>query len=58
MYAYLVLETESLCPTAHDERVVGGDDGNEVNTLALELVEFLEVRGEVVNVTCGLEDGL
>ena len=50
----LVFETEGLGPTAHDERIVGGDDGNEVDTLALELVEFLEVRGEVVNVACGL----
>ena len=53
----LVFETEGLGPTAHDERIVGGDDGNEVDTLALELVEFLEVRGEVVNVACGLLGG-
>ena len=50
----LVFETEGLGPTAHDERIIGGDNGDEVNTLALELIEFLEVRGEVVNVACGL----
>lgn len=52
--AYLVLETESLCPTTHDEGVVSSNDGNKVDTLALELIEFLEVGREVVNVTCRL----
>lgn len=48
--AYLASNTERSSPSAHNEGVVGADDGNGVNTLCLELVVLLEVRGEMVGV--------
>ena len=46
----LILETEEARPAAEHERVVGGDDGDDVDALRLELVVLLQVRREVVHV--------
>lgn len=35
---YLVLYALNPSPSTHDERVIGGDNGDHVNTLGLELI--------------------
>ena len=51
---HLVLEPGRARPAAHDERVVRGDDRDDVDALRLEGVVLLEVRREVVHVAGGL----
>jgi hypothetical protein len=43
----VVLDSISLAPSRHDKGVVGSNEDNLVNTLALELVGIVEVRGNV-----------
>ena len=44
-----------LAPSVHDPSIVAGDDGNEVDALALELVELLNVGRKVVGLAAGSE---
>ena len=44
-----------LAPGAHDPGVVGGDDGDLVYAFGLELVDLLDVRGQVVGLAAGGE---
>ena len=54
--AHLVLETEEARPAAEDEGVVRGENGDDVNTLRLELVVLLEERREMVRVARRLHE--
>ena len=56
--AHLVLEAEEARPAAEHERVVGGDDGDDVDALCLALVVLLKDRREVVRVAGGLGCGV
>lgn len=47
---HLVLQPQEAGPPALDERVVGGDDGDDVDALGLELVDLLQERRQVVHV--------
>ena len=47
-YNVIVLDAVGLAPGAHDEGIVVGQDGNNVNTLGTELRELLLVLGDVV----------
>lgn len=51
---YLVSDTLDTRPAAQDEGVVVGDDGDDVDALCLELVEFGGVGWQVVGVAGGL----
>ncbi len=51
---HLVLETEEARPAAEDKSVVGGDDGDDIDALRLELVVLLKERREMVRVARGL----
>lgn len=44
-----------LAPSTHDPGVVGGDDGDNVDTLCLQLVDLLDVGREVVGLAAGGE---
>ena len=46
-YNVVVLDTVGLAPGAHDEWVVDGKDGNDIDTLGLEFRELLDVLGDV-----------
>ena len=52
---YLVLETEEAGPAGEHEGVVGGNDGDDVDALRLELVNLLEVGREMVRVARRLD---
>ena len=52
---HLILETEETRPAAEDEGVVRGENGDDVNTLRLELVVLLQIGREMVDVAGGLE---
>ena len=54
--AHLVLEAEEAGPAAEDEGVVRGENGDDVNTLRLELVVLLEERREVVRMARRLHE--
>ena len=54
--AHLVLQSEETRPATLDERVVGSDNGDDVNALGLELVRLLEEGWQVVRVACRLEE--
>lgn len=43
----ITFDTVNLAPSGHDECVVGSDHGNNVDPLALQLVELLNVWGQV-----------
>ena len=53
---HLVLEAEETGPAAEDEGVVRGENGDDVNTLRLELVVLLEERREMVRVARRLHE--
>lgn len=44
----VVVDAVSLSPGGHDEWVVAGDDGNDVDALSLQLVELLDVVWDVL----------
>ena len=48
-YDVVVLDTVGLAPGAHDEGIVVGEDGNDVNTLLADLGEALQVLGDVAS---------
>ena len=54
-YNVIVLDAVGLAPGAHDEGIVVGQDGNNVNTLGTELGELLLVLGDVVGRADGSE---
>lgn len=47
---HLVLQPQEARPPALDERVVGSDDGDDVDALGFELVDLLQERRQVVHV--------
>lgn len=47
-YNVVVLDAVGLTPGAHDKGIVVGQDGNNVNTLGMDLGELLLVLGDVV----------
>lgn len=47
-YNVVSLDTVRFTPCAHHEGIVGSDNGNNVNTLLLELGQFLDIAREVV----------
>ena len=47
---HLVLEAEEARPAAEDEGVVRGENGDDVNTLRLELVVLRDERRQVLRV--------
>jgi len=51
----LVFEALDTRPAAQDERVVGGDDDDDIDSLGLELVVLLDVRRQMVHMTSGGE---
>jgi hypothetical protein len=51
---YLVCESLNTSPSAQDERVVGGDDSDDIDTLGFKLVVLGKVGREVVDVTSWL----
>ena len=53
--ADLIFGAHHTCPSAHDEGVVRGDDGDDIDALGLELLVLLKVRREMVDVACRLE---
>lgn len=52
--AHLILHMLHTRPAAEDEGVVGGEDGDNIDALALELVDVGNVGWEVVGVAGGL----
>ena len=54
-YNVIVLDAVGLAPGAHDEGIVVGQDGNNVNTLLTDLRELLLVLGDVVGRADGSE---
>lgn len=44
-----------LAPSVHDPSVVGGDDGDEIHPLGLQVIKLLDVRWEVVGLAAGGE---
>ena len=50
------MEAEEARPAAEDEGVVRGENGDDVNTLRLELVVLLEERREVVRMARRLHE--
>lgn len=54
-YNVIVLDAVGLTPGAHDEGIVVGQDGNNVNTLLTDLRELLLVLGDVVGRADGSE---
>lgn len=56
--AYLILESQSLSPSAHHKGIIGGDDSNLINTLCFEFVVFLNVWRQMVGVAGWLERDL
>jgi hypothetical protein len=47
---YTVLEALNTRPSAHDEGIVCGNDGDDINTFRLELVVLLDIAGQVLGV--------
>lgn len=52
--AYLLSDTLNTGPAAQDEGVVGRDQDDLIDTLALERIVLLEEGGKVVGVARGL----
>ena len=50
-YDSVVGDTVGLGPTVHDKGIVEGNDNDLVNTLGLDLVDVLRVRGDVASGT-------
>lgn len=50
----LIVEALKATPAAHDEGVIGSYHGDDINTLCLEFIDLLEVRGEVICVASRL----
>jgi hypothetical protein len=55
---YLVTDVLHTGPAAEDKGVVGGDDGDGVDALGLDLVVLFEVGREMVGVARGLRVGM
>ena len=51
---HLIFQPRHFGPSTHHERVVGGEDGDDVDAFLLEFVELLEVGWEVSDVACAL----
>lgn len=51
----IALNTVDLAPSVHDPRVVRRNDGNDINALALQLRQLLDVRRQVVSLAPGGE---
>lgn len=51
---YLILQPRDLGPSAHHERIISCEDGDHIYAFLLELIELLEVRREMLDVTCAL----
>lgn len=45
----IILNIVRLSPGAHDERIVGGDDCDNLHTLLLQLGKVLDVAGDMVD---------
>lgn len=48
---YLVCQSLNTSPSAQDERIIGSDDSDNIDTLGFELVVLGKVGREVVDVT-------
>lgn len=51
----VTLDTVDLAPSVHDPSVVRGDDGDNVDALALDLLDLLDVGGQVASLAAGRE---
>lgn len=54
-YDELVVDLVGFAPGGHDPSVVGGNDDNLVDTLALELRDLVDEAGDVVDLAGGGE---
>lgn len=54
-YNRLARSLVHLAPCVHDPGIVGSNDDNKVDTLGLELIQLLNVGGEVVGLAAGSE---
>lgn len=54
-YDVVVLDTVGLAPGAHDVGIVVGEDGNNVDTLGVDLGQTLKVLGDVTSGADGSE---
>lgn len=51
---YLVFEALDTRPATHDEGVIGGNNGNDIDLFGLEFIVLFDVWGQVVHMAGGL----
>jgi hypothetical protein len=54
-YNVITLDLVDLAPRIHDPAVVGGDDSDDIDAFALELVDLLDVGWKMVSLATGSE---
>lgn len=51
---HLVLDSFETSPATHNERIVGGENSDDIDASFLEVLETFDIWWEVVTVACGL----
>jgi hypothetical protein len=56
-YTYDIIASDLIdfTPSLHDESIIRSNNSHNINTLCLELLQFLNVRRKVVCLTAGGE---